>query len=256
MRDIAQPGRSQAMTIGWSASRPPTGRPAKAAEAALVFGAREGVTPLLAWLAGLAGGTLVLMPVIRTAYIGFLFTCLLAAWLTWRGERLADFGLAIPTNWRRALAWGVGIFFVVLLYAVTLEPLLDKLLVPILGPNGGAASFRGMRGDLGAFLFVLPFIWPFAALGEEFRYRGYLMTRLEEAFGGGRAAAVAAALIQAAMFGLAHLYQGWTGAIGVSIYGLFNAFGARICGRNLLPAIIAHGLLDTLGFTLLFLGAM
>ena len=44
---------------------------------------------------------------------------------------------------------------------------------------------------------------------------------------------------------------------------LFTAFGALIMGagtliwgRNLWPAIVAHGLTDTLGFTLIYFGAL
>lgn len=51
-------------------------------------------------------------------------------------------------------------------------------------------------------------------------------------------------------------YQGWTGIVGTEMYGLFYGVATLSFGRNLWPAILAHGLLDTLGFTLLYLGLL
>lgn len=235
---------------------PGRGRVATTAEVAVAMAGREGFAPLVKWVALAFGVTMPLMPLLRVTYLSFLFLFLLAAWLIWRGERLADFGFAWPRRWGKALLWGVGFFLIVLAYAMTLEPLLDALLTPWFGPSRGASTFHEIRGNLGLFLYILPFIWLFAAVGEEFFYRGYLMTRLEQLFGGGRGALAAAIVIQAILFGLGHLYQGWTGVIGVTIYGLFNGVAARVMKGTILPSIIAHGLLDTLGFTMIYLGAM
>lgn len=231
-------------------------RLAASIEATLVWAGRISVSPIAAWIAARFGWTMLALPVVKTAYLGFLFTVLVAVWVKLRGEKWSDFGFAWPKKWLRAIAWGLGVFVFVVAYAVTLEPMLDAVIEPILGPSRAAETFAEVRGNLGLFLFVLPFIWLFAAVGEEFLYRGFIMTRLIQAFGDTRVGVTLAIIFQAVMFGLAHLYQGWSGVVGVTIYGVVYGVAARLSNRNLLPAIIAHGLLDTLGFTLLYLGMM
>ena len=59
---------------------------------------------------------------------------------------------------------------------------------------------------------------------------------------------------QAAIFALAHRYQGVTGVLVVFVIGLiFGAVFIR-CGRNLWPVIAAHGLIDTVAITSVYLG--
>lgn len=230
------------------------GKIEKGSEAAVAWGGRKGVTPALKGIAKLFGTAVPLMPVVKTAYLGFLVTGLVAVWIKLRGEKLSDFGLRWPAKWLRAIGLGLGFFVLILIYAAVLEPLLDSVLAPIFGPDRGAETFGFVRGNLSLYLFALPFIWLFAALGEEFFYRGFLLVRFVQAFGDTRLGWTAALLLQACLFGLGHLYQGWTGVVGVAIYGFVYGLAMRVSGRNLLAPFIAHGLLDTLGFSLLYLG--
>jgi membrane protease YdiL (CAAX protease family) len=94
----------------------------------------------------------------------------------------------------------------------------------------------------------------FAAFGEEFLYRGYLLTRLAEIFGGGRVAWGLAIIGQAIAFALAHWYQGPVGMFSIGVGAVIAGIAASAWGRNLWPAIVAHGLMDTIGFTMLYLG--
>jgi hypothetical protein len=204
------------------------------------------------------GLVLPLMPVIQTAYVGFAITVLVMLWLLSRGEVLADFGLIVPTKWLRYIGYGLLVTFADLAWSILAEPAIDGIIVDLTGANPDqAAQALGMvRGNLNLFLFVLPFIWIFGAFGEEFFYRGYLMTRLERLFGGGRIATATAIVLQGVIFGLGHAYQGPVGMVGVALSGMIYGIGARLFGRNLWPAMIAHGLIDMLGFTLLYLGVM
>jgi membrane protease YdiL (CAAX protease family) len=78
-----------------------------------------------------------------------------------------------------------------------------------------------------------------------------LITRLSALFGAQRVAKMAAVVIQAALFGLAHAFQGPTGMLTALVIGL--VFGlAYVRGHSLWPIIIAHGLIDTLGLIGLF----
>ncbi len=107
-----------------------------------------------------------------------------------------------------------------------------------------------IEGNLANYLvFLLPISWGTAAVGEELIARGFLQYRFEQLGG-----PVLAVLLQASLFALAHSYQGITGVINIFFLALiFGAVYYR-CGRNLWPLIAAHGLIDTVGMTLLFLG--
>jgi membrane protease YdiL (CAAX protease family) len=63
-----------------------------------------------------------------------------------------------------------------------------------------------------------------------------------------------AALCQALLFGLAHAYLGPRGVLNASAIGLVSAGVFLADGRNLWPLIVAHGLVDTVGLTLIRFG--
>ncbi len=107
-----------------------------------------------------------------------------------------------------------------------------------------------LEGNLGMYLwFLIPVAWGSAAIGEEMLARGFLLHRVE-----GLTGTAAAVVLQAAMFAIAHFYQGMTGVVNIFVLAL--VFGAVYLkfGRNLLPLIVAHGLIDTYGLTMLYLG--
>lgn len=74
---------------------------------------------------------------------------------------------------------------------------------------------------------------------EEVVYRGYLRTQLA-AFTRSRVAGV---LLQAALFGLAHLESGVPGALRAAGYGVLFGLVAELRG-SLLPGILAHACID------------
>ncbi len=93
-------------------------------------------------------------------------------------------------------------------------------------------------------------IWSFAAFGEEFACRGYLLRRTIAALGGSTRRSVAAGLLCGALFGVGHFYQGLVGMIDSTVSGLvFGTLYVR-SGGNLCPSTLAHGLTDTLALAL------
>jgi membrane protease YdiL (CAAX protease family) len=78
-----------------------------------------------------------------------------------------------------------------------------------------------------------------AGFCEEIAFRGYFQRQFE-AFTRSRTVAL---LLQAALFGIAHGYQGWRSALAIAGYGVL--FGALAIWReNLRPGILAHALTD------------
>lgn len=87
-------------------------------------------------------------------------------------------------------------------------------------------------------------------------FRGFLVTRALALFRGVPLAPVFAVLIPALLFGLGHFYyQGLRGLVTTAAIGI--AFGAAflLLKRNLWPIVLVHGVVDTINFIVLYLGA-
>jgi uncharacterized protein len=79
-----------------------------------------------------------------------------------------------------------------------------------------------------------------AGFCEEFIFRGYLQRQFLALTG----RAELAVLFQAIIFGLAHLYQGWKGAVAITVYGaLFGMLAAW--RKSLRPGMMQHAMQDT-----------
>jgi len=82
---------------------------------------------------------------------------------------------------------------------------------------------------------------PTAALCEEFLYRGFLLAQLSQWLRSGAWAWAASSLA----FGLAHVYQGWSGMVRAALLGAMLAYPVIHFG-SLYPSMLAHGLIDAL----------
>lgn len=97
--------------------------------------------------------------------------------------------------------------------------------------------------------YLIPVAWGSAAIGEELLCRGFLLKRIE-----GLSNTGVAIVLQAAIFAIAHFYQGITGVLAIFAFAIvFGAVYVR-SGRNMLPVILAHGLIDTWAMTVIFFG--
>ena len=181
-----------------------------------------------------------------------------------RGSGWRDLGLRHPGRIGAAAAWTLGLFAIDML---ALMPLMSMLSSALALPAQNLGVFDRVRGDLASYLVLLiPAGWGTAAFGEELLFRGFIMQRLADALGGGRAAssasgsaavvaaAVFAALGQAALFAMAHAYLGPSGMLNAGALGLAASVVYRFNGGNLWPLVIAHGLVDSVGITAIYLG--
>ena len=145
------------------------------------------------------------------------------------------------------LAAGVVLQFVSL-YAI--EPLIARAT----GKLPDVSLFSAFTSNWRFLVLSLVVSWTIAAIGEEFTYRGYLMSRTAQVLGSSRRAWTVALVVTSALFGAAHLYQGASGVITTGLTGLILGALFLACGRNLWVPIMAHGANDTIGFLLLFFG--
>jgi hypothetical protein len=169
---------------------------------------------------------------------------LLVAWLwLWRDRALADaFNLSRPESWSHTLRMALSATV-----AITFVLLAGGMLVQMIGfeaPDTDDVMALVRLGPLYLVAWIVIVAWGSAAFGEELLWRGFLMDRLERLPGlRGHTAAVLS--IQAGLFGLPHLYQGWSGVIVTGAVGLILGWMRLRTRGNLWPLIIAHGLVDT-----------
>lgn len=206
------------------------------------------VAELIIALLVVAGGAADIIPLSSTPFL--LLLGWVSLWLRrvgWRGV-----GLKRPDSWARTLLAGIACGVVFQTLSLTLlEPLIAKLT----GELPDVSQFASLVGNPVLLVVWLALAWTLAAFGEEMVYRGYLMNRFADAGGASRRSAwIAALLVVTALFGVAHLYQGLSGVIATALSGLIFGLLYLWSGRNLWAPIIAHGVYDTVGFVLIFLG--
>jgi len=139
----------------------------------------------------------------------------------------------------------LAVVFIVTNYLVT--PVMVRLGAP---PLDVSLLQAAVQGDLVNYLiFLIPISWGSAAVGEELLARGFLQHRFTQ-YAGIRVGVV----LQAVVFALGHFYQGVMGVANIFALALIFGFMYHRCGRNLWPLIVAHGITDTVGMTVLYIG--
>ena len=184
---------------------------------------------------------------------GILITVSLATWLLRRRSlRWAHVGLRHPGRPGVAVAWGLGLFLVEML---VLPAIVGPVSTALDLPPQDLGAFADLQGNTPMYLLLLvPITWGTAAFGEEMLYRGFILQRLTDAMGQTRVAAAIALIAQAVLFTIGHAYLGPRGMLNAGAIGCVAGLAFIANGRNLWPLVIAHGLVDTVGITALYLG--
>lgn len=135
---------------------------------------------------------------------------------------------------------------------IVLSVLGDKLDISFMQQNTSAMAERlgNIRGNVPLYLVWLAVAWVSAGFGEELFFRGFVISRLIDAFSGFRFGRALAVTVAALFFGLCHVYyQGLRGLVVGGAIGLFLGILFLAYKRNLWPLIVAHALVDTLAIT-------
>jgi len=162
----------------------------------------------------------------------------------------AALGFRRPKSWLRVVLIALA---AVVLRLIVSDPI-EAVLTPIFGAPSTSAIVTSSPHDLRWMITTLALVWTFAAFGEEISYRGYLTLRASDALGGSTAAWIIATVMAAVLFGVGHYYKGPVGIIDSGVAGLILGATYLLSGRCLWTTILAHGLIDTTGVTLLYLG--
>ena len=165
-----------------------------------------------------------------------------------RGQGWSHFGLRPDRSGARAVwgtVWRSWVVFVASLAAYVFGAIVMAVLVgrPVPADMSG---YHYLSGNLPMLLVALVAVFLVSSIGEEVVYRGFLMTRLAEAGGGGTAAWRLAALGSAVLFGLIHYAWGPAGMVQTAFMGLALAIAYLAVGRRLWILILAHFYLDAI----------
>lgn len=120
--------------------------------------------------------------------------------------------------------------------------------------HGEINRWGDIAGNLRLYLLMLAISWISGGFAEEMFFRGFLITRLQSVLAGARFATALAVVLPATLFGYVHVYyQGLQGFVNASIVGLIFGTAFLLYKRNLWPLVLAHGFINSLGFTAEFM---
>jgi len=175
----------------------------------------------------------------------------LLAWvsLRLRHMRWRDVGLRRPERWLPTigLALIVGICYQ-MLDILVIAPVLERLT----GEALDLSIFKALQGNQLLLMVFLAVSWTEAAFIEEMFFRGYLFNRITDLVGNEKLGILVALFGTSLVFGAAHAYQGITGMVDTFLGGLVLGLLYLFARRNLWLPILTHGIIDTVGFLLIF----
>ena len=204
-------------------------------------------------LVSLAAIFLIVSGIRRKPSLGILLSVILFVIAARRGETsLAQIGLVQPDNWLSTVLLGLLIGSgLSLLFLVLIGPLIENITKQ---PHDVSVA-AGVRGSWKALLSWLVLVWSVVAFGEEILYRGFLMSQIIKLLGTSLLALLLNVLITSIVFGLSHSYQGRSGPWSTGIIGACLGVIYVLSGFNLWLPILVHGVMNTVAFIVMSLGA-
>ena len=121
--------------------------------------------------------------------------------------------------------------------------------------NSNAGRFADVPGNTAAFVYWLAVAWIIGGFAEEMLFRAFFITRFEMLFSRIPFGLVVAVILPAIIFGQQHYYyQGISGAFATGGVALVSGILYLLFKRNLWPLTLSHGLINTVGLTLIYTG--
>ncbi len=217
-------------------------KPAQVGEIVALFVVALAVIGLVGPLAGenhIAG-----QGVVWVANVLMLVTVWLG--LRLRGQGWAHFGLSFRRASRRIVVRAVSASLVVFVAAIAAFVVGAIVMANIVGIPEGAdmSGYNYLRGNLPMLILALVAVYIVSSFGEEVIYRAFLINRIAELGGGGKAAWRMAVLISSVVFGFAHYGGGQRHRAdrfhGIGVGGVVPRRGAESLGDDSRARIHGH----------------
>jgi membrane protease YdiL (CAAX protease family) len=158
-------------------------------------------------------------------------------------------GFVKQERWSYTLIKGMILGVVIqLAYSIIFDPLIEKLT----GRPIDLSGFDSMRGNLPVFLLWLVIGIGFGGFLEEITFRGYLITRLKLIIGTSPLSLIIILLLTSVSFGLAHLYQDWSGVISTGSFAFIFGIIFIQSKYNLWMPILTHAFANVVGLALIY----
>jgi len=190
-----------------------------------------------------------------TINFAYLAAILIGGWvLRRRGSGWTKIGLGRPNSWGKTILLALGAMVVnaVIINAVQVVAL--NLPGAQVAPED-LTRFNPLVGNVSWLLFSFLAAWTTTAFGEEMFFRAFLITKLQEVFASSKFANALAVGMSAVLFGAAHFAEGPLGMFMMGSFGLVQALIYLRTRKNLWVTIIAHAVLNTVRYVLIFYGA-
>ncbi len=198
-------------------------------------------------LGTLAGGAIVNLGYVLMIILGGLL-------LKCQGSSWRELGLGKPKSLPRTLLFGVAASVAAVLIFVITQSIAVYLVTALgLVPTEiDQSRFNPLEGNLRFLILAIILAWTTIAFGEEMFFRSFLITRMIDFTTIKPGPAI---LIAGVIFGVIHFAEGPLGILSNGAFGLLFGWIYLRSGRNLWITIVGHGLINTLRFILLHLGA-
>lgn len=169
-----------------------------------------------------------------------------------RAEPWATIGFTLPAGTIKFIVLGVlaGIFME--LFAVYLT---TPWISGVFGVEPDYSELSEIQGNIQLLVLFLVLSWVLAAFGEEISFRGFLMKRIAQVFGETHWAWFISLVLASVVFGWGHTEQGISGWVQEGISGFLLGVLFLVSRKNLVLPIVAHGVSNSLAFTLIYLGS-
>ncbi|WP_022825981.1 CPBP family intramembrane glutamic endopeptidase [Hymenobacter norwichensis] len=161
---------------------------------------------------------------------------------------LRSIGFSSPANWLKVVGVSVVLGVAAELFAeIIFNPLIEKITdTPI------DLTKVDFHTNLLIYMGWVALGFIVGGLLEEVLFRGFLLTRVSKLFSSTTTGNLCGLIATSTIFGLCHLYQGWSGVVSTGFIGLILG-GILLAKNNLWYSILTHGFINLTGLTILYL---
>lgn len=183
-------------------------------------------------------------------FVFFAMIAVIEVFMRFRDMSFRDLGVRSPEKWGLTIYRAIGLAAGIYLISIGIQWGLAQF-----GETVNLEMFNIIHDDPVMYVWGMTAVaWFAAGFCEEAIFRGYIMNHLAALLGGKTPGIIIAVIFQAILFAGLHYDQDWAGVLPVLVVGLALGAAYYMFGRNLWPLIIAHALIDSTSFTLLYFG--